>query len=86
MQLLRTSLTIVCRMVNLQNGEIAIDERNIRNVGLRMLRSSLALVPQDTTLFFGTLRDNLSVIPRLLMRIVLKQGAEIHSGPAQTRN
>jgi ABC-type multidrug transport system, ATPase and permease components len=46
-------------MVNLRDGEISIDGYNIRNVGLRVLRSSLALVPQDSTLFLGTLRDNL---------------------------
>jgi ATP-binding cassette, subfamily C (CFTR/MRP), member 1 len=46
-------------MVELQGGEIDIDGRNIRHVGLKALRSSLALVPQDTTLFLGTLRDNL---------------------------
>jgi len=47
------------RMVELHSGEIFIDDYNIRNIGLRSLRSSLALVPQDTTLFLGTLRDNL---------------------------
>ena len=46
-------------MVNLRDGEIIIDGYNIRNVGLGVLRSSLALVPQDSTLFLGTLRDNL---------------------------
>ena len=39
-----------------------MDGVNIRNVGLDVLRSRLALVPQDSTLFLGTLRENLSVI------------------------
>jgi len=46
-------------MVELQNGRIEIDGRNIRNISLQAVRSSLALVPQDTTLFLGTLRENL---------------------------
>jgi ATP-binding cassette, subfamily C (CFTR/MRP), member 1 len=46
-------------MVELQQGQIMIDGYNIRDVGLDVLRSSLALVPQDSTLFLGTLRDNL---------------------------
>jgi ATP-binding cassette subfamily C (CFTR/MRP) protein 1 len=49
-------------MANLQGGEIIIDGYNIRNIGLNVLRSSLALVPQDTTLFSGSLRDNLCAI------------------------
>jgi len=49
-------------MVELTGGEIEMDGVNIRNVGLDVLRSRLALVPQDSTLFLGTLRENLSVI------------------------
>jgi ATP-binding cassette, subfamily C (CFTR/MRP), member 1 len=46
-------------MVELQSGKIEIDDINIRDIGLDALRSRLALVPQDSTLFLGTLRDNL---------------------------
>jgi ABC-type multidrug transport system fused ATPase/permease subunit len=48
-------------MVELQSREITIDGHNIRNVGLDVLRSRLALVPQDSVLFLGTLRENLCV-------------------------
>ncbi|KAJ7728028.1 multidrug resistance-associated ABC transporter [Mycena olivaceomarginata] len=47
------------RMVELQTGEITIDGYNTRNIGLDVLRHSLALVPQDSVLFLGTLRENL---------------------------
>jgi ABC-type multidrug transport system fused ATPase/permease subunit len=47
------------RFVELQSGTIEIDGIDIRNVGLDVLRGRLALVPQDSTLFSGTLRDNL---------------------------
>ena len=46
-------------VVELGNGKIEIDGYNIRSVGLDVLRRGLALVPQDSTLFLGTLRDNL---------------------------
>ncbi|KAJ7270613.1 hypothetical protein B0H12DRAFT_1008757, partial [Mycena haematopus] len=49
------------RTVELQSGEINIDGHNIRNVGLDVLRGRLALVPQDSVLFLGTLRENLCV-------------------------
>jgi ABC-type multidrug transport system fused ATPase/permease subunit len=47
------------RMVEIQSGKIEVDGYNIRDIGLDTLRSHLALVPQDSTLFLGTLRDNL---------------------------
>ena len=48
-------------MVELSSGKIEMDGINIRDIGLDVLRTRLALVPQDSTLFLGTLRENLSV-------------------------
>ena len=48
-------------MVNIKDGKIEIDGVDTRHIGLDVLRRRLALVPQDSTLFKGTLRDNLSV-------------------------
>ena len=45
--------------VELQDGKIEIDGLDISEIELSVLRSRLALVPQDATLFLGTLRDNL---------------------------
>ena len=53
------SLFSFCRIVALENGKIEIDGYDVRSVGLDVLRRGLALVPQDSTLFLGTLRDNL---------------------------
>ncbi|KAF5390987.1 hypothetical protein D9757_004049 [Collybiopsis confluens] len=47
------------RMVELEGGRIDIDGFSIREVGLDILRRQLALVPQDSILFLGTLRENL---------------------------
>ncbi|KAH8103346.1 multidrug resistance-associated ABC transporter [Cristinia sonorae] len=52
-------LQALFRVVNLQGGSIVIDGQNIAEIGLATLRSRLALVPQDSTLFLGTLRENL---------------------------
>lgn len=48
-------------MVELRDGSIEIDDINIRDIRLETLRQRLALVPQDSTLFLGTLRENLYV-------------------------
>ncbi|KAF7792644.1 hypothetical protein EIP86_003741 [Pleurotus ostreatoroseus] len=52
-------LQALFRIVNLQGGSIVIDGYDIAKMGLDVLRSRLALVPQDSTLFLGTLRENL---------------------------
>ncbi|KAG2004754.1 ATP-binding cassette transporter [Coprinopsis cinerea AmutBmut pab1-1] len=52
-------LQALFRMVEVQSGKIEIDGVNIRTIGLESLRTRLALVPQDSVLFLGTLRDNL---------------------------
>jgi ABC-type multidrug transport system fused ATPase/permease subunit len=65
-------------MVELQSGNIQIDGVDIHDVGLDTLRTRLALVPQDSTLFLGTLRDNLWVLrlsaSALLMTVCEKKG------------
>ncbi|KAJ2916152.1 hypothetical protein MD484_g4261, partial [Candolleomyces efflorescens] len=52
-------LQALFRMVEVQGGKIEIDGVNTREIGLDTLRSRLALVPQDSVLFIGTLRENL---------------------------
>ncbi|KAG6873111.1 hypothetical protein C0995_002774 [Termitomyces sp. Mi166 len=52
-------LQALFRIVELQNGKIEIDGCDISRMGLSTLRNSLALVPQDSTMFIGTLRSNL---------------------------
>ena len=48
--------------MNAQAGRIAIDGVDVARIGLDALRARLALVPQDSLLFRGTLRENLYVI------------------------
>jgi ATP-binding cassette, subfamily C (CFTR/MRP), member 1 len=49
----------LCRIVEADSGEIIIDGRNIANMNLDNLREQIAIIPQDPTLFEGTLRLNL---------------------------
>ena len=55
----------VSRVVELNSGTIEIDGIDISRVPLSTLRRRLALVPQDTTLFLGTLRENLFVLAHI---------------------
>lgn len=47
------------RVVELSDGSIDIDGIDISKLGLHDLRSRMAIIPQDPTLFGGTVRSNL---------------------------
>ena len=53
-------LLTLFRLIEIEDGgEILIDGIDIRSIGLHTLRRSLAIIPQDPTLFSGTLMYNL---------------------------
>lgn len=47
------------RLVELSEGSIHVDGIDISTVGLHDLRSAMSIIPQDPTLFGGTVRSNL---------------------------
>lgn len=47
------------RVIEATGGKITIDGVDIAKIGLHDLRSRLAIIPQDSQCFEGTLRDNL---------------------------
>ncbi|XP_013401317.1 multidrug resistance-associated protein 7 [Lingula anatina] len=47
------------RMVEISQGQITIDGIGIKHVSLKILRSNLAVIPQDPFLFSGSVRENL---------------------------
>lgn len=47
------------RALEAEEGEIQVDGINISKIGLRDLRENIVMVPQDPTLFTGTIRTNL---------------------------
>ncbi|KAF8984488.1 P-loop containing nucleoside triphosphate hydrolase protein [Cyathus striatus] len=47
------------RTVELREGVVEIDDLDIKEIDLDVLRQRLGLVPQDNILFLGTLRDNI---------------------------
>ena len=55
-----TLINLLPRFYNVDRGEILIDGVNIQNVTLHSLRRQIGIVPQETTLFSGTIAQNIA--------------------------
>jgi len=56
-----TIMKLLPRLYNLENGVIRIDDYDIAKVDLDSLRQQIGIVPQDSMLFDGTVRDNIAL-------------------------
>lgn len=54
-----TIITAFFRFLDPETGSIVIDGVDISKIGLRNLRQAITIIPQDPTLFTGTIRSNL---------------------------
>jgi ATP-binding cassette, subfamily C (CFTR/MRP), member 1 len=62
----------LCRIVEADSGRILIDGVDISSIGLADLRESITIIPQEPTLFEGTLRFNLDPVGRMTDLELLK--------------
>lgn len=56
-----TLVKLLLKLHNAEKGEILIDNNNIKDINLEVLREKIAYVSQETFLFSGTIRDNLTL-------------------------
>lgn len=55
-----TIIALVERFYDPTSGSVLIDGRDVKSYDLRLLRSCIALVSQEPTLFAGTVRENIA--------------------------
>jgi ATP-binding cassette subfamily B protein len=55
-----TIMNLIPRFYDVTSGSVRIDGRDVRDLQLESLRSSIGIVFQETTLFSGPLRDNIA--------------------------
>ena len=54
-----TIIQLLLRFYNIESGDIQVDGKSIFPQDLRAYRNNIAIVPQEVTLFGGTIRDNI---------------------------
>ena len=55
-----TALKLLLRMYDVDSGSITVDGRDVRDVTLTSLRGAIGYVSQETFLFYGTVRENIT--------------------------
>lgn len=55
-----TIVSLIPRFYTPYKGEIRVDGKNINDINIKSLRKHMAIVPQDTILFTGTIKENIS--------------------------
>ncbi|HAG98934.1 MAG TPA: ABC transporter ATP-binding protein, partial [Ktedonobacter sp.] len=55
-----TIINLIPRFYDVTSGSISIDGFDVRDVRLESLRSQIGIVLQESTLFSGTIRENIA--------------------------
>ena len=55
-----TFVSLLLRLFEPVSGQIRFDEKNSQSISLSVLRTQMAIVPQDIFLFGGTIRENIA--------------------------
>lgn len=74
----KSSLIGALFRLNVNEGEIIIDDKEIHGLGLHELRSKLSIIPQEPVLFSGSMRTNLDPFNKYPDHILWKALDEVN--------
>lgn len=75
-----TLINLMLRFYDIQEGEILLDDTDIKKYSLTGLRENFALVLQDNALFSGTILDNITLgNPEISREAVIKASREVEA-------
>ena len=55
-----TIANLICRLYDVESGELLVDHKNIKNIPLAALRSQIGYAPQEVILFSDTITHNIA--------------------------
>ncbi len=70
-------ISLINRLYHVNKGEILIDDRNIEEYSLDVLRGEIGVVLQDVFLFSGTIYDNVTLRNEKISRDEVQRAAEL---------
>ncbi|CAD5234046.1 unnamed protein product [Bursaphelenchus xylophilus] len=56
-----TSVNLLTRVYDCTDGQVLVDDRDIKTLKLHSLRKAIGLIPQEPVLFTGTIADNIQL-------------------------
>jgi ATP-binding cassette subfamily B protein/ATP-binding cassette subfamily C protein len=75
-----TIIKLINGLYRINQGEILIDNKNIYEYDLHLLRRQIAVVPQDVFLFTGTILDNIRIFDQSISEEeVIKAAKQVHA-------
>ena len=72
-----TLINLIPRLIDSTNGEVLIDEVNVKNIPIEVLRKNIGYVTQETFLFSETIKENISYGVDFLQEELIREAAEI---------
>lgn len=72
-----TLVSLLLRHFDIQEGQIAVGGHDIKELTLESLRRNIAFVPQDTSMFHRTIKDNISYSNALAIEDEIKSAASL---------
>lgn len=68
-----TLMNLICRFYDVSNGQVLIDDLDVRDINLKLLRENISIAQQDVFLFSDTIEGNIAYgVPNATLEDVIR--------------